>query len=112
MAQPLFASLESRLATGIVAAFDNIRLTDGARAFSAVMDRNVEFIGEHGLTSDRRTRITVTKSAAVGFASGLALTVDPATYTTNEILAMERSAWVLDRLAEDDGHTEIWWLKK
>lgn len=106
-----FAALESTLASVSLAAFANLTLSTGVAVFNAVMDRGVEFIGEYGLTGERRDRITVNRADAAEFATGLVLQADPNTYTTAELLAMERTSWTLDRIADDDGHLVSWWIK-
>lgn len=106
-----FAALESSLASVALATFQNITLTNGVDAFGAVLDRGVEFVGEYGLTGERRDRITVARADASWFANGLAIQADPNTYTTAELLAMERTSWTLDRIAADDGHLVSWWLR-
>lgn len=112
MATP-FASIESTLAATSVATFENIRMIAGAVPFGAVMDRDVDTIGEYGLSGERRDRITVLKSASAsaGLAGGVAVSADPAYYTASEIAAMVPSSWVVDRLAVDDGHVVSWWLR-
>jgi hypothetical protein len=99
------------MATAMLAAFSNITLTDGVRVFGAVLDRNVETMGEYGLTGERRMRIQVLRSDSSGFTGGKVLQADPATYSVDELLAMDRNSWTLDRLADDDGIVVSWWLK-
>lgn len=108
---PSFAALESSLAAVTLGAFENIRLSDGVNVFGAVLDRSVETVGEFDLTGERRDRITVLNSVSGNFVPGMALEVDPAFYTVDEILAMPRAQWKLDRKDEDDGHVTVWWLK-
>lgn len=110
-ALPPFAALELRLASVTLATFHNIHLTDGVNVVGAVLDRGVEFIGEYGLTGERRDRITVKVADAAWFANGLAIQADPNTYSVAELLAMERTTWTLDRMAADDGLLVSWWLK-
>jgi hypothetical protein len=111
MPAPAFAALESSLATATLGAFANIRLAIGAFVVDATLDRSVETLGEYGLTGERRDRITVLRTAASGWAGGDSIAVDPATYSVDEILAMPKSRWYLDRIASDDGHAVVWWLK-
>lgn len=111
MALPAFAQLETTMAATVMAAFANIRLAIGAAVVDATLDRSVETIGEFGLTGERRDRIAVLRTAASGWAGGDTISVDPATYTVDQILAMPKSSWKLDRIADDDGHTVTWWLK-
>lgn len=106
-----FAALESNLASVSLAAFENIRLTDGIAPFGAVLDRAVETMGEFRLTGERRDRITVLKSLATHFVPGLEIGLDADSYTTDEILAMPASNWKLDRKESDDGLVVVWWLK-
>lgn len=108
---PSFAALESSLAAVTLGAFENIRLSDGVNVFGAVLDRSVETVGEFDLTGERRDRITVLNSVSGNFVPGMALEVDPAFYTVDEILSMPRAQWKLDRKDEDDGHVTVWWLK-
>jgi len=113
MASIPFASIESTLAATSVATFENIRLIAGAVPFGTVMDRDVDMIGEYGLSGERRDRITLLKSvsAAAGLAGGVTVSPDPAYYSAGEIAAMVPSSWVVDRLAVDDGHVVSWWLR-
>ena len=97
MTAPAFAAIETSMATAMLAAFANITLVNGSDVFDAVLDSGVEFVGEYGLTGDLRDRLTVLKSDAREFANGLVLHADPATYSVDELLAMTRSAWTLDR---------------
>lgn len=106
-----FAALESRLAAATLGAFANIRLSIGAFVVDATLDRSVETVGEFGLMGERRDRITVLRTAASGWASGDTIAVDPATYSVDEILAMPKSSWMLDRIVNDDGHAVVWWLR-
>lgn len=106
-----FAALETRLAAAVIARIGNITLTNGVDVIPADLRRGVEFVGEFGLTGERRDRITVHKADASWFANGLAIQADPLTYSTAELLAMERSSWYLDRVAADDGQLVSWWLK-
>lgn len=110
-ALPPFAALESRLASVTLDTFHNIHLTDGVNVIGAVLDRGVEFMGEYGLTGERRDRITVQVADAAWFANGLAIQADPNTYSVADLLAMERTTWTLDRVAADDGLLVSWWLK-
>lgn len=105
------AKLENALANAEIAVHANIALTDGVRQFKAVLDRSVETVGEFDLTGERRDRITVLNSVSGNFVPGMALEVDPAFYTVDEILSMPRAQWKLDRKDEDDGHVTVWWLK-
>lgn len=111
MPAPFFAALETAAAAAIQAAFANIRLVKGAAVVDATLDRSVDTLGEFGLTGERRDRITVLRSATSGWAGGDTIAVDPATYSVDEILAMPKSSWKLDRIDDDDGHTVSWWLK-
>jgi hypothetical protein len=106
-----FAALETRLAAAVIARIGNITLTDGVDGFPADLRRGVEFVGEFGLTGERRDRITVHKADATWFANGLSIQADPLTYSPAELLAMERTSWYLDRVADDDGQLVSWWLK-
>lgn len=108
-----FSQLEATLASSTLAAFENVRLilADGVSAFVAVMDTDVEVLGEFGLTSEARSRVSVASADAANFTGGATISLDPATYTTDEILAAPRAAWKLDRKASDDGHVAVWWLK-
>lgn len=71
----------------------------------------MEFVGEFGLTGERRDRITVHRADAAWFANGLTIEADPLTYSAAELAAMERTSWKLDRMADDDGHLVSWWLR-
>lgn len=106
-----FSSIETSMAVAVMAAFANIRLAKGSAVVDATLDRSVETLGEYGLTGERRDRITVLRSAASGWAVGDTIAADPATYSAGELTAMGKSSWKLDRIANDDGHTVIWWLK-
>lgn len=110
-ALPPFAALESRLASVSLETFHNIHLTDGVNVFGAILDRGVEYVGEYGLTGERRDRITVSLADASWFANGLQVQADPLTYSVADLLAMERTSWFLDREAANDGHLVSWWLK-
>lgn len=107
----MFAAIESTLARITQATFENIKFSNGVAAFGGVLDRGVEFVGEFGLTGERRDRITVHKADASWFANGLSIQADPLTYSAAELLAMERTRWYLDRMAADDGQLVSWWLK-
>ena len=113
MPAPAFAQLEATLASSTLATFENVRLilADGVTAFGAVLDTDVEVLGEFGLTGEARSRISVSSADAANFTGGAIVNLDPATYTTDEILAMPRASWRLDRQASDDGHVAVWWLK-
>lgn len=111
MAAPSFSALEVSLAGTVMDRFENIRLSDGVDVFGAVLDRAVEFVGEYGLTGERRDRITLRRTDAVGFARGGAIQADPGTYSAAELAAMERTSWTLDRMDFDDGQLVSWWLK-
>lgn len=111
MPLPAFASLESSLASVTLGAFANIRLTDGVNVFDAVLDRAVEAVGEYGLSSERRDRIGVLNEDCANFKPEDLIQVDTATYTTDQILAMPRAEWKLDRKDSDDGLVSTWWLK-
>lgn len=106
-----FATLETRLASAVIARIGNITLANGANVIPADLRRGVEFVGEYGLTGERRDRVTVQKSAASWFANGLVIQADPLTYSPAELLAMERTSWTLDRMADDDGQLVSWWLR-
>ena len=106
-----FATLETRLASAVIARIGNITLANGVNVIAADLRRGVEFVGEYGLTGERRDRITVLRSSASWFVNGLAIQADPLTYSPAELLAMERTSWALDRLAEDDGQLVSWWLR-
>ena len=107
-----FAALETRLAAAVIARIGNITLTNGVDVpFPADLRRGVEFVGEFGLTGERRDRITVHRADAAWFANGLAIQADPLTYSPAELLAMERTSWYLDRMAGDDGQLVSWWLR-
>ena len=110
-ALPPFAALETQLAEMAIDTFHNIHLTNGVDVFGAVLDRGVDTMGELGLSTGLRDRITVLRADAEWFAPGLEIHADPATYSTTDRLAMPRSSWYLDRLASDDGYVVIWWLK-
>lgn len=110
-ALPPFAAMETRLAAVSLETFHNIHLTDGVNVFGAILDRGVEFVGEYGLTGERRDRITVALADASWFANGVAIHADPNTYPVAELLAMEKTSWYLDREAANDGHLVSWWLK-
>jgi hypothetical protein len=111
MPAPAFAALETSLAAATLGAFENIRLSTGSGVFGAVLDRAVDTVGEFGLSGDPRDRITVLRAEAANFTPGMPLAADPATYSVTERLAMPRASWHLDRMANDDGHVQIWWLK-
>lgn len=111
MPLPAFATLESSLAAVTLGAFENIRLTDGVNVFGAVLDRAVETVGEYGLSGERRDRISVLNEDCATFKPENVIAVDPATYTTDQILAMPRAEWKLDRKDSDDGQVSTWWLK-
>jgi hypothetical protein len=111
MAAPAFSAVESSLASATLAAFVNIRLSNGVDVLDAVLDRGVETLGEYGLSNGLRDRITVARADAEWFAPGLPIEVDPATYSATQRLAMPRAAWYLDRMVADDGYVQIWWLK-
>lgn len=106
-----FAALESRLAAAVVTRLGNITLSSGVAVFDAVLDRAVEFVGEYGLTGERRDRIAVGRADAAAFVAGMVIEADPATYSAAELAAMDRTSWTLDRLAADDGHLVSWWLR-
>ena len=106
-----FAAIEADVVAATQATFENVRLTDGINVFGAIMDRNAEFVGEYGMTGERRTRITVLTEYAANFTNGMTLALDPASYTTDAILAAERASWLLDRLDADDGVAASWWVK-
>ena len=106
-----FAALETRLAAAVIARIGNITLTNGVDVLPADLRRGVEFVGEYGLTGERRDRITVHRADASWFANGLAIQADPLTYSPAELLAMERTSWYLDRMAGDDGQLVSWWLR-
>ena len=91
--------------------FGNIMLSDGVSVFAATLDRDIEFTGDYGSMSERRARITVPRAIAAGFVRGGVLSADPATYSVDEILAMEKSRWKLDALEKDDGRVVSWWLR-
>jgi hypothetical protein len=110
-ALPPFAALEASLASVVHETFHNIHLTDGVHVIGAVLDRGVEFVGEFGLTGERRDRITVQRADAAWFVTGLEIQADPNTYSVEDLLAMERTKWKLDRKASDDGYLVEWWLK-
>lgn len=111
MTQPRFARLESRLAAASVRAFGNIMLSDGVQSVSAVIDRNVERLGQFGEMVERRDRITFSLSGSPELASGLRLFADPDAYTPDELLAMPCTEWTLDALESDDGLVAVWWVK-
>lgn len=106
-----FAALEARLAAAVIARIGNITLSNGVDVLPADLRRGVEFVGEFGLTGERRDRITVHKADATWFANGLSIQADPNTYSPAELLAMERTRWTLDRVADDDGQLVSWWLR-
>lgn len=106
-----FAALETRLAAAVIGRLGNITLSNGVDVLSADLRRGVEFVGEYGITGERRDRITVTRAAAAAFVAGMVLEADPITYTAAELLAMDRTSWTLDRMADDDGHLVSWWLR-
>ena len=109
--QTEFAAFEASLSDTMVETFSNLVLTNGVSVVDAVLDRGAEFVGEYGLTGERRDRITIKKADAWWFANGVTIKADPATYTIDELLAMERHTWVLDRVDTDDGMLVSWWLK-
>lgn len=111
MAAPAFAALESRLAATVVARFANVALTDGTTAFTAVLDRNVQRVGEYGQFVESRDQLTFDKSAAPALAPGLVLNADPAVYSVDDLLAMPVTSWTLDALESDDGFAAVWWTR-
>lgn len=106
-----FSTVEARLAAAVIAQIGNITLSDGVNVIRADMRRGVDFVGEYGITGERRDRITVLKSDASWFVNGLSIQADPRTYSVDELLAMERTSWTLDRMAEDNGYLVSWWLR-
>lgn len=112
MSLPAFAALEAHVASVTASVFGNAYLlVNGSVQVTAVLDRGLAQVGEYGLTSERRDRITLPKSSASAFAAGQAVVADPARYTAGEITAMGKSSWKLDRVDADDGHLVSWWLK-
>lgn len=111
MAVPAFSDLEARLADKAVRAFANITLTDGVASYSAVLDRNVQRVGEYGQFVESHDQITFNKYAAPALAAGLVLAADPAVYSVDQLLAMPATSWTLDALESDDGMVAVWWTR-
>lgn len=106
-----FDVLESRLADAVINGIGNIVLSNGIDVMRADLRRGMEFVGEYGATGELRDRITVRRQDAVWFERGLVIQADPLTYTPAELLAMPRTSWTLDRMADDNGHLVSWWLR-
>lgn len=106
-----FSELESMLADNAVRAFSNIALTTGVASCTAVLDRNVERLGEYGQFAESRDRLTFSKASAPPLAVGVVLTADPAVYSAAQRLAMPVSSWTLDELESDDGLVAVWWTR-
>lgn len=111
MALPPFAALEARLAARVVGALANLALTDGVASYTAVLDRNVQRIGEHGQFVESRDQLTFSKADAPRLAAGLVLRADPAVYSVDQLLAMAATVWTLDALESDDGAVAVWWVR-
>lgn len=111
MPVPAFAVLESRLASAVVGMLANVALTDGAASYTAVLDSNVQRVGEYGQFSESRDQITFNKAAAPALAAGLVLNADPAVYSVDQLLAMPSTTWTLDALESDDGLVAVWWTR-
>lgn len=106
-----FDVLESRLADAVINGIGNIVLSNGIDVMRADLRRGVEFVGEYGATGELRDRITVRRQDAALFERGMVIQADPLTYTPAELLAMPRTSWTLDRMADDNGHLVSWWLR-
>lgn len=108
---PAFAALESRLASAVIGTLGNIALTDGVTSYSAVLDRNVQRVGEYGQFVESRDKIAFNKSVAPALEPGMVLAADPAVYSVAELLAMSATSWTLDALESDDGMVAVWWTR-
>lgn len=108
-----FATLEADLATTVVGTFANVYLVRASDsvAFTAVLDRAVERVGEYGQVIDRRDQLTVQTVDGLTLAGGDTLAADPDEYTPDALAALPRSAWVLDGLASDDGYVQTWYTR-
>lgn len=111
MALPAFATLETRLAAKTVSAFSNLALALGAARFTAVLDRNVQRVGEFGQFIESRDQLTINKADIPELSVGTVLTADAAAYTAAELLALPRASWTLDALESDDGFIAVWWAR-
>lgn len=106
-----FSAIEASLSSVTIGALSNITIYKDGSVVSAILDRSVETLGEYGLTGERRDRITLLRADASGWAGGDSIAADPATYSADDLAAMVKSSWKLDRISSDDGHTVSWWLK-
>ena len=104
-----FAKLEQRLADAVVNTFANIALLDADdNAIDAVLDEAEANYGEFDLTHEKRKTLTFKNES--GLQKGAILTPNPLQYTPDEITAMPQSTFTLDKLVEDDGLIQKWWV--
>ncbi len=111
MSMPSFATLERRLAAVNVGAFCNRVMLKGTTQFKAVIDRNLNPLGEYDLTQARQDRMTVDLANAPALAIGDTVSMDPGYYSAPELAAESKTRWVLDRKESDDGLVAVWWLR-
>lgn len=106
-----FAGLEKTLATTVINTFANIALIDEADAgIEAVLTKANANLGEFDLSHEQRLQLVVNKQLYAGLKSGDVLSANPLQYTPDEITAMPQSTFTLDKLAEDDGLIQKWWV--
>jgi hypothetical protein len=111
MPLPSFATLERRLAAVNVGAFCNRVLVKGGVRFNAVLDRDLNPVGDFDLTAHRQDRLTLDLANAPALAIGDTVSMDPDWYTAPELAAESKTSWKLERKDSDDGTVAVWWLK-
>lgn len=108
---PQMAELERMTAEVGIGLLANRVLTDGAERYQAIVDRNVERLGEYGQMVERRDRLTLVAAGAVRPRTGDTLEADPTYYSAAELAAMDKTDWTLEMLESDDGHVMVWWAR-
>jgi len=105
-----FANIEKRINTKVLARFANISLIDADDApVLAILNEDISTFGEVDLTYQGSKQLVFDKSIYPNLAVGAVLSPNPLQYTPAELAAMPTS-YTLDKLAEDDGYQQTWWV--
>lgn len=75
----LTQSVESAVADEVVHALANVTLRRNADVFQAILEESQDAIGDYGVAAERRLRMVVAASDALGLARGDVLNHDPVT---------------------------------
>lgn len=112
MALPGFASVQSRAEETALRRLANVRLTDGATAFDALMARETHPLGLVGEMGELRHTIRLPRADMPScLARNSVLTYDPASYPAAEILEKTPAEFAVDAVEAYGEHGVRVWLR-